>query len=616
MNEYMQALLGSGNFGILPENIQKQIQREAEFMSQLGVEDEEDHKQFLIILQHVPNILRNIGYSNVSEDDTAKIACDIFEHRKQLSLGDMFGFMSAVARSAEKFGLSVEKKAMDKVSYPQGYGGGISKPVYDIRKWINATRDIYLRMAQGESESEAEDSVTKNCDKMEKLNYKYWLNFYREKVPEKYPKMAGNFYTNESSPGMYIPNPIDFSSLKAHIPHPIDKDYQEKPEVRQDQNAARDRIESQRHKIVSRLNSAEKLLASMDGQFFAGDDQELMLKLLQDLKRRIQISNKLTLKSSLFEDLIYRTGNLLKSQGKIEPAGFFYKLAQLGAPPEPMGDLPDENLPGMPLSPDMSGGNSDETRQALQEFFDNLNNRAPGDPDDTAAERKASDNENDIVVMAQEIREPLTTAKAPPPVQRARPPITPIPNRNVELEKPNEDLTVKENDEIEVSDDKTDDIIDAALSKVNIHDVIKRLEMLVSIYNQREISRQINILDIMMDRIGLASFFPGLGEAMGKAIESGQYISTRLEDVLTKLKGSAETTEGQSWLKPQESKEIPETANIRRNLEQKRKEDEERKEKRREKELAKLNAPEPGQAPELNQPTQLPKPPAAPIVTR
>jgi hypothetical protein len=207
-----------------------------------------------------------------------------------------------------------------------------------------------------------------------------------------------------------------------------------------------------------------------------------------------------------------------------------------------------------------------------------------------------------------------------PPDPRARPLTTNIPAGPPPPAK-GEDITVTDKETF-APDDNTDDIIDAALKEVTVDDVIRRLEMLVSIYNQREISRQINILDIMMDRIGLASFFPSLAEAMGKAIESGNYISTRLEDILTKLKGSATTHEGEQWLEPQRAPESPETAEVRKGLEQQQEEEELRKARRRERELAKAKGqtPEGGAgaaaAQELAAPTAMPTPPARPIATR
>ena len=181
-----------------------------------------------------------------------------------------------------------------------------------------------------------------------------------------------------------------------------------------------------------------------------------------------------------------------------------------------------------------------------------------------------------------------------------------------------------------VPDDNTDDIIDAALRNVTIDDVVSRLEMLVSVYNQREISRQLAILDIMMDRLGLASFFPALGEAMSKALEANQYIGNRLEEILGKVKGSVGIPNANKWLQPNQERENPQTAGIKQNLQQQEDEEEKRKEMRKQKDFAKMQGgqqqvpvgqetaaaagPPVGQAPELQRPARVEK--APPIRTR
>jgi hypothetical protein len=186
-------------------------------------------------------------------------------------------------------------------------------------------------------------------------------------------------------------------------------------------------------------------------------------------------------------------------------------------------------------------------------------------------------------------------------------------------------------EEAGVPDDNTDDIIDAALKNVTIDDVVSRLEMLVSVYNQREISRQLAILDIMMDRLGLASFFPALGEAMSKALEANQYIGNRLEGILGKVKGSVGVPDANKWIEPTPEKPNPQTAGIQQRLQQQEDEEEKRKEMRKQKDLAKMQGggqqqvpvgpetaaaagPPVGQAPELQRPARVEK--APPIRTR
>jgi hypothetical protein len=159
-------------------------------------------------------------------------------------------------------------------------------------------------------------------------------------VPSKYPKLAQIRYHEPSDQnGVYIPVG---NFPKSHLPSPVshlrrddDDNNKEDPEKKKplsDVNDVRLTIENQRKKIISRLNSAEKMLESMDGQLFAGDEQELLLKLLQDLKRRIQTSNKKTVKSSLFQDLIIKEANVLSYLGQKRSANLLFKLAQMADP--------------------------------------------------------------------------------------------------------------------------------------------------------------------------------------------------------------------------------------------------------------------------------------------
>jgi hypothetical protein len=45
----------------------------------------------------------------------------------------------------------------------------------------------------------------------------------------------------------------------------------------------------------------------------------------------------------------------------------------------------------------------------------------------------------------------------------------------------------------------------------------------------------------MMDKLNISAFFPSLAEASSKSLESNQYALTRVEDILSKLRGSVET---------------------------------------------------------------------------
>jgi len=190
---------------------------------------------------------------------------------------------------------------------------------------------------------------------------------------------------------------------------------------------------------------------------------------------------------------------------------------------------------------------------------------------------------DDIIVTAQAIDGTeeinIGEAETAPPEDKPK-------QQREKLAPQQSEITVIE-DDIKV-EDNTDDVIEAALDHISIKDAISRLEILVGIYKQREVPRQLAILDIMMDQLGLSSFFPQLGEAQSKALESTQYISTRLEDVLSKLQGSVQSAEGEKWVE-QEKTISPETQTLQNTLKSEREREEKRKQMRKQKADEKLD---------------------------
>jgi hypothetical protein len=480
-------------------------------------------------------------------------------------------------------------------------------------------------MVKGYNDDDAKKHIIGNWETREKMDYEQWLRFYKEKVPEKYPKLA---YDDSLFVGGL---PVEVLRAKMHMsggkfPNPIaggEGNAQKRspgiPELPStgDNDSVRDRIEGQRRKLVSRLNAAEKMLASMDGQLFAGDDQELMLKLLQDLKRRIQITNKRTAKSTLFEDQIYRTANQLRVNGRIKAADFFYKLAQFGPMPPLPGAPGGDDAPPAPAGGDDNASKQD-THDLLQEFFDNIT-RGVSDKDDTPEKREEQEKKDKAPTPAPAPAPAPTPGPPATPGTPATPPGPPAPATasiqdriklgmgfwNIKSAQdappppppPPQEVAVEAPEPTpDQPEDNTDDVIEAALRNVSVNDVINRLEMMVSVYNKRELSRQLSILDLMMDRLGLASHFPELGEAMSKALDGNQYIGTRLESVLGKIKGSVDVPAANKWIEPTPDVNRPDTAGIRQRLEQQEADEEKRREMRKQKDLAQQPG-QPGQAP-------------------
>ena len=638
-------------------------------MSSMGVESPEDELHMRRIQNDVPDVIRDIVSNDfqLSPDVMDSLYRELYFNKEKYDLSNILQVFCSVAAAAKAVDIPLSEEALsschlNKTAYPQGFAGDHQKPAYDISKWMQATKDIYSRMRRtGKPYFQALNEVTAKWDKMEKLDYKHWLKYYNEGADKKYPKLA-TAADYHSDNGFVLP--------MAQLPLPIkeqEKEEDKKPKV--DENQVRDSIEMHRKKILGRLSAAERLLASLEGQSFAGNDQELMLKLLQDLKRKVMTANKISIKSALFEDLIYRAGNFMKeAHASNRGRDFFYKIAQAPLPMDPFAGAtaPAGSPGGQGISEDEAWARffaryedglydeddkeefekskkKDKPQQAQQP--QQGTGAAPGAPTATPATPpegpgagaapagpgvppgpdalppvppKAATNEPDIIVTAQDIGAPadeeinIGEAEAAPPEDK------PQQQRERLAPEPEADITVTE-EEVVGPEDNTDDIIDEALEQVDVQDAINLLEMLVSIYKQREVPRQLSKLDMVMDRLGLAAYFPQLGEAQSKALESTQYVSTRLEDILAKLKGSVQSSEAESWVEKEKTID-PQTQAVQKDLQNKQDKEEKRKEMRKQKSDAKLEgggggAPGVGQQAqqELAQPTPVETGRAVPV---
>ena len=130
-------------------------------------------------------------------------------------------------------------------------------------------------------------------------------------------------------------------------------------------------------------------------------------------------------------------------------------------------------------------------------------------------------------------------------------------------------------------------MIDAAFANLTVDDVVLKLEDLAKIFKTREISRQLSIVDMMLDSLGLASYFPSLSEAQNKSLESTNYISTRIEEILSQLRGATETKEID--LRGDKKETNPAVQNIKNVLQQNEDKEKNRKEQRKQQQNAELD---------------------------
>lgn len=423
----------------------------------------------------------------------------------------------------------------DKVAYPN-YDYMSIPGQRDTQKWIQTVREIYYKETQGTPRIQAIRNATSSWNIVETFDFLNWLRFYEEGAHLKY-KTAQLWYEG-NAPGYFLP-------VKHEPKSEPGRDISLAKDTIEEDAERKRTIEKQRQKLIGRLNSAEKLLCSPEGQIFAGKELETLVEAIYSLKKKIQLINKKSTSIRLYEDMIVREANILCKRGFVAAADVLHSIAQnipLATPPEEpekgtgtAGGLPSMG-PGMPQNPPESAPNDMSAlptakSPGISQFLEGLETSKLTTEDELEVEDVSDVLEvmdavdGDLIVEAQMAPELETPIGSPPPVAEEAP-----------LEVSEDDLPI-EPEQPKNFDHKIND----AFSGITIEDIVMKLEDLAKIYKTREIPRQLAIVDMMLDSLGLASFFPSLSEASNKAIESNNYISSRIEDIIAKLRGTMET---------------------------------------------------------------------------
>lgn len=589
----------------------------------------------------------------------------------------------------EHLSFITEKKAYPNYDQYQHIAGQ-----HDTKKWLFAVRDVHYKQKAGFPYKEAIQRATQGWNKMEIYDFLNWLRFHEEGTHMKY-KFAQVWYEN-GQPGYFLhvkPDPVP--EAEHHSDGNAVNDAREEAERDEEK---RNIIEKQRAKIIGRLDSAEKLLRSPDGQQFAGNELEQLMEAIYSLKKKVQLVNKLSISTRLYEDMIVREANVLKRGGFIKAADLLYSVAQTpgqagqgatgtdapgavppatppadpsgaggqGAPgglPATVPGVPDVNTPvgqdqnadQPPAAAIMGGGATPPgTAQSsppappekpqpkgIRDFIDNtiagnkteVDKTKADDDLDIIDELNVEDQEDELMVTEAQALPPAPPG--PPPAALEEVPMTdaPPPDRNPPAfippaaDKPEKEKGPADAEEpLEVTEDdiKPQDAtpttgfsskMDEVMQNVTIADIVAELENISKDYKTRSQPRRLSKVDMMLDSVGLASMFPSLSEAQNKALEANNYISTRVDDILAKLRGAMASAEQSPVVAPDK----PEVAGIKGKLQSDQEKELKRKQMRKEQEAVDLEGGEGKETPQVEMgelgapaPAAPPAPPAAP----
>lgn len=546
----------------------------------------------------------------------------------------------------------LDESNVSKTAYPN-YDQYIHIPdQHNLKKWLEAVRKIYIDEKNGLDRPNAVRQATSGWNLTETYDFLNWMKFYQEGAHLKY-KTAQLWYEN-GQPGYFLqikPDPVKPSEpvIDHNAVHDTHLDVERQEEKKRI-------IEKRRQKIIGRLDSAEKLLRSPEGQIFAGPELENLMEAIYSLKKRVQLVNKLSTSMRLYEDMIIREGNVLHRKGFVKAAEILYTVAQANNPPPPgMGKSgPIQTLP-QPVPPDdPSGAGHPGLPGALPSVGPGMPT-PPGNPPTTPSETQPVNPKSPANSPNSEI------AQGPPSINRAPPkgiaefiegmetggktlskeldvedtlqvedeplivleaqmtpedvPMTTSPGRTPPSpkEKPlqvTEDTPPANEAGVEQAAPAAKDfdrIIDSALANVNEADVVAKLEDIAKIFKTREIPRQLALVDMMLDSLGLSSYFPTLSEAINKSLESNNYISTRLEDIISQLRGALPGRDV-----PLKGENTPRAGGVAQSLREQNEKEDARKKMRKEQENAELEG-NMKESPQVEIKEDLGAPPAAPL---
>lgn len=577
MNEYIKSKLQKAH--TLPEDLKQDLFREAEALSLLGVSSDNDYKDAFYISLHAKKIAEELSGKQLGNHDLAKISASIMQNREKFPIRTILDFYLATANALKEVEIPIKKTA-----YPQSSAGLYFPSPYNRMKWMNAMRAVYANSVNMDR-SQAFELVTKNWEKMEKDNFKHWMSFYEQQTHNKYKTAQRSGGYMEVGQGAYLP--LDVNNLKASIPMPDMSAYEAPPQPQVKQQSEKEKQEIIHREIIAlvgRLNSAERIATKTEAvrNVLGPEGFKTWLNALHTIKREIQTAPILNVRSATPRDLIIKQANILVSKGHLEPARLMMVLAQVAPPPlegAPGGPPPGEVAPEMPSDPgtgmgtepmsgmpqDMGvggeGGEDDGPEVAMKEFLKGLSGNMYNDDKD---ENKIDDDNDtdDLLVTEEDLI--ATAQEVPGPAVKPVAPGTPSPEHFAGHE------------------------VEQALKNVTIETVIEKLEALAKVYGNRELARQLNIVDLMLGRLGLATYFPNLAEAMRSALDSNQYVLTRVEEIISKLKSSTDSApRDQINLVPPESLEPgkdaygPDIMGIKSKLENDKESEKARKEKRK-----------------------------------
>jgi len=427
---------------------------------------------------------------------------------------------------------------------------------YNTDKWIKCLKFMYNCIHNGEDRKSVLQKLSNNFDQKEFDRFLKWVRFYEEGNHLRYKIATKSLQF------------LDFLSKDRNNTEVF---------VEKENTSYKDTIEDMRDKMLSRIKALQKLIESKEGRKFFSEELPIFINVVNMLRQKILTYNpqKISTAKKTYDDFVYREVNVLRKNGCNNAADYLEKFAQMPSatpppiptqgigtaqdipttPPTQSNPLPNNivNPTAPPPEPksEISSSPTDSpmpNSKGIDKFINNLSTSNISSKEDLNATDDLYVEDEELVSLGQAVR---TT--------------------NTSMEKINE-------------------IINKPLPTTTIDDAITLLEEIAIVHKVRQIPRMLSSVDMILNQHGLASMFPTLAESQNKSLEANNYILSRIEEIISKLKGVAEKPNID--LKESNKNISPESQSIRNNIEEENLKEEKKKQLKKELEYQQISEKE------------------------
>lgn len=473
---YVRDMLRNCGDGLDPEMRQLALD-DAKTLRDFGVSSDRERNLVFCLDNFLDDLCAEMG--RPAPEDRWKVIRSAFRSLKRKEDIDLTDIRRAVASALG--GLKRQKTA-----YPNTAGVAerdVPRP-RNLDKWVGALGEIFAAGRTGETREAATERLTEGWDPVETLEFRQWAKYYHSGDHEKYAALSKRALNPAPEPGAgEAPVPgVAPAAVPARRP----------PKTPEENKRA----------LISRLDSAKRLLRLFAPPVWPAGTWNRLYQGLSDLEQEI-----LGLRTaSTMRDRIIRTAN---TWGREEghAAAMAEELLKIAQPPP---------------APGGGGDVAGQIEKALtgREYETKTPPGGAGLGEDMGL---GGD-------LAAELGPPPGGEAGMPGGPEGGPPPEGAPEGA--LEEMPEAPPPPEKGEKEKKPKGEN-----PFSGSSVGDVLGVLEPLTKGLKERSQVRELSKVDMMMEDLNIASYFPELGEAMAKLIESNNYVSTRLEKIIGKLKG-------------------------------------------------------------------------------